>query len=313
MAVSKSLLFLTLALLAIGGSCQGQCALGKTGCMSPKPNSSVMKCAHGYCDAATDGWACCSSKGGRVTGSPDYPFMCAMKIPFASYGATPAQTSLAVIDATTGWTTGLSGPNPCIATWSSKAVYNTVCEHPVKKTVAECAAIGGLAKGVLACGYTGTCDPWQVGCMTPTTSADPMLCANGETCDAVTDGWGCCSSKGGRVTGSPNYPFMCAMKIPFPSYGATPAQTSVAVIDATTGWTTGLSGPNPCDNSAMYSTVCEFPVKATPEECNGLNGLSTGVLACAYTNADLTTCGEVKMQYKANQCCGNPSKVITME
>jgi len=239
--------------------------------------------------------------------------MCAVKVPFGSYGATPDQTAVLVYG-TDGLLEGFSGPNPCLPTATSDAPYNTVCEYPIKHTPEECGgALGGLQTGIFACGHAGQCDPMKAGCKAPMTDVHPILCADGETCDAEADGWACCAARGGRTGASPHYPFMCAVKVPFGSYGATPDQTAVLVY-GTDGLLEGFSGPNPCvEGSAAYDTVCEFPIKATTEECGGaLGGLSHGVLGCGYKSTNTMSCRQVKHLYRHGQCCSDPDHEVTV-
>jgi len=52
----------------------------------------------------------------------------------------------------------------------------------------------------------------ECGWMTPTNEENKLECGDGTSCDANTQGWGCCNGRSGRARCPKNHPIMCAEK-----------------------------------------------------------------------------------------------------
>lgn len=81
--------------------------------------------------------------------------------------------------------------------WQGKGAGDNWCNSCVCNN-------GGLACTKMGC---GAC-PWE---SAHSGGDNVLLCANGQSCNGETDGWACCSSKGGRAQCPSNLPVMCAV------------------------------------------------------------------------------------------------------
>lgn len=266
----------------------------------------TMLCADGTtCDCDVEGWECCKPKGGRLTGTADYPFLCATKIPFGSWMDPPDSN-----------TSALENPAVC-----ASGDYD-FCAHPVKDSPEKCdvswsSSVAGLSSpqsvrlgGVQSCALHGNqalVADWCAG------KLSTMLCKDGTTCDAATEGWSCCKAKGGRASGTADYPYMCRQMIPFGSW-----------MDPPNSNTAALANPAVCD-AEVPPDFCTHPVKNNPMSCyvdwnssvvpEPKNSIDLGgVQSCAFDTGFVGThtCGAIKTAYRKNQCCGSPSRMFKL-
>jgi len=188
-----------------------QCAhlLGTTG------QTDVLLCVDGtYCNGSTQGWDCCTCRGGRKQCPSNYPGLCGT--PNQCGGSTAHCCSSDISCAANGGVQAC--PASGVLAWKVGPSWKCgppPTPKPVMPPTPMPVAPTPMPVAPTPMPVMPTPKPVAPSCpfLTTTTGQNDVLqCMDDTFCNAATDplGWGCCKCRGGRKVCPLNYPTLCA-------------------------------------------------------------------------------------------------------